>query len=67
MKKLRLEYRFSENYKESKIADSLQKPSEYENNIKNSLKIRFRSLITNAIVQIKRLEKNIKVISNGSN
>jgi len=67
MKKLFLKYRFSGDYKESNIVDSLQKPSEYENNIKNSLKIRLRSLITNVIVQINRLEKNIKVISNGSN
>ena len=56
MKKLFLKYRFSEDYKESKIVDSLQKPSEYENNIKNGLKIRLRPLITNAIVQIKRLK-----------
>ena len=67
MKKLFLKYRFSEDYKESKIVDSLQKPSEYENNIKNGLKIRLRSFITNVIVQIKRFEINIKVISNGSN
>lgn len=62
MKKLLLKYSFSENYKESKIVDSLQKPSEYENNIQNGLIIRLRSFITNVLVQIKRFEKNIKVI-----
>jgi hypothetical protein len=56
MKKIFLKYIFSEDYKESNIVDSLQKPSEYENNIKNGLKIRLRPLITNAIVQIKRLK-----------
>lgn len=58
MKQLFIKCRFSENYK----VDSLQKTSEYENNIKNDSRIRARLFKTRVIVRNKRLKKYIKVI-----
>lgn len=62
MKQLFIKCRFSENYKESDKVDSLQKTSEYENNIKNDSRIRARLFKTRVIVRNKRLKKYIKVI-----
>ena len=67
MKHIFVKYRFSEDYKENSIVDSLQKPSEYENNIKNGSITRSISLINKAIVLTKQLKKYIKVIYNGTN
>ncbi len=62
MKQQFIKCRFSENYKESDKVDSLQKTSEYENNIKNDSRTRARLFKTRVIVRNKRLKKYIKVI-----